>query len=171
MKKFDVFNLSRDYRVEMSRDSLGGAPSSLVSTLPGFWAMGLLNITFLICHITTWSMCHVNFTIDAVLLPATYSWFWAILLAFSSMHFSIKKVFFFARSPYCVQLLTCFAWEGHSHRRLFFPDCFTRDKNGFQGLFSNEFRYSCAINKFRSGTIHRIFSYWTKHLKVPGNCR
>ena len=84
---------------------------------------------------------------------------------------SIKNVFFFARSPCCVQSLTCFAWEGYSHRTLFFPDYFTRDKNGFQGLFSNEFRYSCAINKFRSGTLHKIFSYWFEHLKVPGNCR
>ena len=34
----------------------------------------------------------------------------------------------------------------------FFPDCFTRDKNG-RNSFSKEFSCSCAMNKFRTGLV------------------
>ena len=35
--------------------------------------------------------------------------------------------------------------------------------------FTIEFKWSCARNKFRTGTFCRIFKYLTEHLKVPGN--
>ena len=44
----------------------------------------------------------------------------------------------------------------------FLQDYFTRYKKG-----RNSFR-SCAINKFRIGTICRILNYSAEHLKVPG---
>ena len=58
LRKYDVFELSRDCRIEVSRDFLGEAPSSWVSTLPilgGHEPCECGYITFLICHRTTWS--------------------------------------------------------------------------------------------------------------------
>ena len=50
----------------------------------------------------------------------------------------------------------------------FFSDYFTRDKNG-RNSFSKEFSCSCAINKYRTGTLCRTLSYSAEHLKMPGN--
>ena len=50
----------------------------------------------------------------------------------------------------------------------FFPDYFTRDKNG-RNSFSKEFSCSCAINKFRTATLCRILNYSAEHFKMPGN--
>ena len=51
----------------------------------------------------------------------------------------VKKVLFFVNSPFSGHCLTCFAQKDYSHRRLlFFPDCFTRDKNA-RNSFSKEF--------------------------------
>ena len=50
----------------------------------------------------------------------------------------------------------------------FFPDYFTRDKNG-RNSFCKEFCCSCAINKFRTGTLCRILNYSAEYLKIPGN--
>ena len=47
----------------------------------------------------------------------------------------------------------------------FFPDYFTRDKNG-RNSFSKEFSCSCAINKFRTGALCRILNYSAEHLKI-----
>ena len=58
-----VFELSRNYMIEMSRDILGGAPLSWVSTLPSFKGHEPFKYgdkTFLICGMTTWPMCHVT---------------------------------------------------------------------------------------------------------------
>ena len=52
----------------------------------------------------------------------------------------------------------------------FFPDYFTRDKNG-RNSFSNEFSSYCAINELRIGTICRIINYSAEYLKIPGNYR
>ena len=69
----------------------------------------------------------------------------------------------FATSPCCGHWLTCFSWKAHFHRRLFF----------FIGYFPEiktssltiEFKCSCAINKFGTGTLCRLFKYSTEHLK------
>ena len=59
LRKYDVF----DHTIEVSRDFLDAAPSSCVSTLPSFGDHGPCECgdkTFLICHLTMWSMCHVT---------------------------------------------------------------------------------------------------------------
>ena len=48
------------------------------------------------------------------------------------------------------------------------PDYFPRDKNR-RNSFSKEFRCSCDINKFRTGTLCRMLNYSAEHLKIPGN--
>ena len=63
LKKYDVFYFSPDNTIELSRDILGRAPSSWVSTLPSFGGHGpceCADKTFLICHMTTWMICHVT---------------------------------------------------------------------------------------------------------------
>ena len=63
LKKYDVFYFSPDNTIELSRDILGWAPSSWVSTLPSFGGHGpceCADKTFLICHMTTWMICHVT---------------------------------------------------------------------------------------------------------------
>ena len=55
-----------------------------------------------------------------------------------------------------------------SQETAFFPDYFTRDKNG-RNSFSKEFSCPCAINKFRTGTFCRTLNYSAEHLKIPGN--
>lgn len=40
LRKYDNFDLSRDYRIEVLRDFLGGATSSRVSMLSTFWSDG-----------------------------------------------------------------------------------------------------------------------------------
>ena len=55
-----------------------------------------------------------------------------------------------------------------SQETAFFPDYFTRDKNG-RNSFSKEFSCPCAINKFRTGTFSRTLNYSAEHLKIPGN--
>ena len=57
-----------------------------------------------------------------------------------------------------------------SQETVFFPDYFTGHKNG-RNSFSKEFICSCAINKFRTGTLCRILNYSAEHLKKPGNYR
>ena len=57
-----------------------------------------------------------------------------------------------------------------SQETTFFPDYFTRDKNG-RNSFSKEFSCSCAINKFRTGALCRILNYSAEHLKIPGKYR
>ena len=54
LRKYDVFDLSLDHKIEVSRDFLGGAT-------------GLVNKDkdFLICHVTTWSMCHVTLWVES----------------------------------------------------------------------------------------------------------
>ena len=80
-------------------------------------------------------------------------------------------MFFFATSPCCGHYLNCFARKGYSHRRMLFSqDYFTQYNNGRNSFFK-DFICSCAINKFRSGTLCRIINYLAKHLKVPGNYR
>ena len=55
-----------------------------------------------------------------------------------------------------------------SQETAFFPDYFFRDKNE-RNSFSNEWSFSCAINKFRTGTLCRTLNYSAEHLKIPGN--
>ena len=57
-----------------------------------------------------------------------------------------------------------------SQETAFFPDYFTKGKNG-RNSFSKEFSCSCAINKFRTGTLCRILSYSAEQLKILGNYR
>ena len=57
-----------------------------------------------------------------------------------------------------------------SQKTAFFPDYFTRDKNGRNSFFK-EFSCSCAINKFRTSTLCRILNYSAEHLKIRGNYR
>ena len=57
-----------------------------------------------------------------------------------------------------------------SQKTAFFPDDFTRDKNG-RNSFSKEFSCFCATNKFRTATLCRILNYSADHLKIPGNYR
>ena len=55
LRKYDVFDFSRDRTIEVSRDFLGGAPLSWVSTLPSLRNHGTCerrDKTFLICHVT-----------------------------------------------------------------------------------------------------------------------
>ena len=49
-----------------------------------------------------------------------------------------------------------------SQETAFFTDYFPEIKTG---LFTIEFKCSCAINKFGTGTLYRIFKYSTEHLK------
>ena len=53
-------------------------------------------------------------------------------------------------------------------RLVFFPNYFTRDKNGF---ILQRTRCSCAINQIKTGTLYRILNYSTEHLKEPSNNR
>ena len=141
------------------------------------------------------------FTNGAILLTVTCSWFCKMLLEFSSMFLckisfspssnarlpfsilkenkrypesangrcSVKKVFSFATSPCCGHWLTCFPRKVYSHRRLLFSQIILLEIR--MGSFSKELRCSCAINKFRTGTLCRILNYSKEHLKVPGNYR
>ena len=66
LRKYDVFDFSRHLTTEVSRDLLSGAPSSWVSTLPSFGDHGPCECeekTFLICHLTMWSMRIVSLCI------------------------------------------------------------------------------------------------------------
>ena len=84
--------------------------------------------------------------------------------------FCTKDVLF-CHFSICGLWLTCFALKGYSHKTLlFFPDYFTRDENG-RNSFSKEFSCSSTINEFRTGSLCRILSYSTEHLKVPGDYR
>ena len=56
-----------------------------------------------------------------------------------------------------VEWLTCFSWKGCSHGRLFFSQIILPEIKTVS--FSIEFRCYCAKNKFRTGTLCRIFSY------------
>ena len=62
-----------------------------------------------------------------------------------------------------------FARKGYSRRRQHFSQSILLEIR--TGLFSKEVRCYCAINKFRTGTLCRIISYLTEHLKVPCNYR
>ena len=73
----------------------------------------------------------------------------------------------FATSSCSGHWLTCFSWKGYFHRRLFFSKIILPGIKS--GSFTIEFRCSCAINKFGTGTLCRIFKYSSEHLKVPGN--
>ena len=44
LKKYDVFDFSRDHTIKVSRDFLGGSPSSWISTLIKFWGPGTLRM-------------------------------------------------------------------------------------------------------------------------------
>ena len=72
----------------------------------------------------------------------------------------------FATSPCCGHWLTCLLWKGYSHRKLFFFNILPEIKTG---SFTIEFKWSWAINNFRTGTFCRIFRYSAEHLKLPGN--
>ena len=70
LRKYDVFDFPFDHTIEVSRDFLGGAPSSWVSILPSFAGHGCCECgdkTFLICHLTMWTMCHVTFLVGVPL--------------------------------------------------------------------------------------------------------
>ena len=63
LRKHDVFDFPFDHTIEVSRDFLGGAPSSRVSTLLSFGGHGPCECgdkTFSICHLTMWLMCHLT---------------------------------------------------------------------------------------------------------------
>ena len=63
LRKYDVFDFPFDHTIEVSRDFLGGAPSSRVSTLLSFGGHGPCECgdkTFSICHLTMWLMCHLT---------------------------------------------------------------------------------------------------------------
>ena len=80
-----------------------------------------------------------------------------------------KKVFFFCHVSMFWTLVDLFCTKRlFSQETAFFPDYFTRDKNG-RNSFSKEFSCSCAINKYRTGTLCRTLSYSAEHLKMPGN--
>ena len=69
LRKYDVFDFPFDHTIEVSRDFLGGAPSSWVSTLPSFRGHGPCECedkTFLICHLTMWSMCHLTLLVGVL---------------------------------------------------------------------------------------------------------
>ena len=62
---YDVFDFSGDHTIEVSRELLGGAPSSWFSTLPNFGGHGPCECgdkTFLICHVLMWLMCQCHHT-------------------------------------------------------------------------------------------------------------
>ena len=82
---------------------------------------------------------------------------------------SVKKVLFFATSPCSEQWLACSARKGYSHRRLLFSLIILPEIRTEGICFSKEFTCSCAINKFRTGTLSRILNYSAEHLKMPGN--
>ena len=42
--RYNVFNLSPDHNIEVSRDFVGGVPSSLVITLVSLGSIGLMNM-------------------------------------------------------------------------------------------------------------------------------
>ena len=44
LKKYDGFDFLRDHTIEVSRDFLGGAPSSWINTLPVLGTMDLANV-------------------------------------------------------------------------------------------------------------------------------
>ena len=80
-----------------------------------------------------------------------------------------KMVFFFCHVSMFWTLVDLFCTKRlFSQETAFFPDYFTRDKNGRNSL-SKEFSCSCAINKFRTGTLCRILNYPADHLKIPCN--
>ena len=63
LKRYDVFDFSRDRTTEVSGDLLGGDPSSWFSFLSSFGDHGPCECghkTFLICHVTSWLMRHVT---------------------------------------------------------------------------------------------------------------
>ena len=63
LRRYDVFDFSRDLTIEVSRDFLGRASSSWFSTLPSFRVHEPCECghkTFLICHVTTWLIRHVT---------------------------------------------------------------------------------------------------------------
>ena len=96
---------------------------------------------------------------------------WTLMGDSVNGRYSVKKMLFFTTSPCSGKWLTCFARKGYSHKRLFsFPDSFIRDKNGRNSFFK-EFSCSCAINKFKTGTLCRILNYSAEHLKITGNYR
>ena len=79
LRKYDVFDFPFDHTTELSRDFLGGTPSSWVSTIPSFGGHGpgeCGDKTFLICHLNMWSMCHVTLLVGISLSYATN---WLIL--------------------------------------------------------------------------------------------
>ena len=79
---------------------------------------------------------------------------------------SVKKVFFFCHVSMFWTLVDLFCTKRlFSQETAFFPDYFTRDKNG-RNSFSKEFSCSCAINKFRTGALCRILNYSAEHLKI-----
>ena len=80
-----------------------------------------------------------------------------------------KRYSFFVISGCCGHSLTCFIRKGYSHRRLLCSENILPEIR--TDSFFKELRCSCAINKFRTGTLCRILNYSTDHLKVPGNYR
>ena len=44
LRKYDGYDFLRDHTIEVSRDFLGGAPSSWINTLPVLGTMGLANV-------------------------------------------------------------------------------------------------------------------------------
>ena len=63
LRKSSVFDFPFDHTIHVSRDFLGAARSSWVSTLPSFGGLGSCDCgdkTFLICHLTMWLMRHVT---------------------------------------------------------------------------------------------------------------
>ena len=63
LRRYNVFDFSRDLTIEVSRDFLGRASSSWFSTLPSFGVHEPCECghkTFLICHVTTWLIRHVT---------------------------------------------------------------------------------------------------------------
>ena len=84
---------------------------------------------------------------------------------------SVKKVFCFCHASMFQTLVDLFCTKRlFSRETAFFPDYFTRDKNGRNSFFK-EFSCSCAINKFRTSTFCRILNYSAEHLKIRGNYR
>ena len=71
LRKYEAFDFSDEHTIEVSPDFLGWAPSSWFSTLPSFGGHGPCECgdkTFLICHVTTWSMYHVTFGVGSLIL-------------------------------------------------------------------------------------------------------
>ena len=68
LKRYDVFDFSRDRTIEVSGDLLGGDPSSWFSFLSSFGDHEPCKCghkTFLICHGTTWLMRHVTLRVGS----------------------------------------------------------------------------------------------------------